>query len=123
MLEIHEKIDITGYEDAAEQINADSVHIVESFNGTEKNGYGIYSISEDNVVIYDYKSEELAITDGIIRAILFKGMLGGKNRCEFELTDSEKYEEVIKLGFINKNAKSINDISDFMSNCKKCKEL
>ncbi|MGN1480806.1 hypothetical protein [Porcipelethomonas sp.] len=123
MLEIHEKTDIAGYEHAVEKINVDSIHIVESFNGKEKNGYGIYSVNEDNVIIYDYKSNELDITDGIIRTILFKGMLGGKNRCEFELTDNEKYDDMIKLGFINKNVKCINDISDFMSNCKKCKEL
>ncbi len=123
MLEIHEKTDISGYEKDLIGIDSDRIHIVESFNGKLKNGYGIYSVNEDNVTVYDYQSDELSVTDDIIKTILFKCLLGGMNRCDFDLRDSEKYTDVMRLGFISKNEKSIDDISYFMSNCKKCKEL
>ena len=66
MLEIHEKTDISGYEKDLIGIDSDRIHIVESFNGKLKNGYGIYSVNEDNVTVYDYQSDELSVTDDII---------------------------------------------------------
>ncbi len=122
MLEIHERTDTNGYEKAIATIQNENIHIVESMNGSEVNGYGIYSFDENGLRIYDFSSSELEITDGIIRTILFKGMLGGLNRCDFSVRDSEKNAKLIKLGFIEKNDGSIEDIGVFMSQCKNCSE-
>ena len=121
MLEIHERHDTLGYENVINTILSENVKIVESKNGNETNGYGIYSIGENGIAIHDYSSPELEIVDGIIRTILFKGMLGGINSCKFLVRDAEKQEQLKKLGFISDTQKNIEDINDFMSNCKNCK--
>lgn len=120
MLEIHERHDTLGYENVINTILSENVKIVESKNGNETNGYGIYSIGENGIAIHDYSSPELEIVDGIIRTILFKGMLGGINRCDFQVRDVDKQEKLIKLGFISENLKSIENINEFMSTCKHC---
>ncbi|MBE6845412.1 MAG: hypothetical protein E7508_06845 [Ruminococcus sp.] len=121
MLEIHERQDTIGYENIVATILSENIHIVESKNGESTNGYGVYSVGENGLSIHDYESGEWDIIDGIIRTILFKGMLGGINRCEFQVRDVEKQQKLTKLGFINEESKTIEDINDFMSNCKKCK--
>ncbi len=121
MLEIHERQDTIGYENIISTILTENIKIVESKNGDEINGYGIYSVGENGLAIHYYDSEDWDIIDGIIRTILFKGLLGGINRCDFCVRDLEKQEKLIKLGFIKEDAKSIEDINDFMSSCKNCK--
>lgn len=121
MLEIHERQDTNGYENVVATILTENIHIVESINNGAVNGYGIYSVGDNGLAIHDYESSEWEIIDGIIRAILFKGMLGGINRCDFQVRDVEKQNKLIKLGFIKDDLKQIEDINDFMSNCKKCK--
>lgn len=121
MLEIHERQDTNGYENVVATILSENIHIVESINNGAVNGYGIYSVGDNGLAIHDYKSDEWEIIDGIIRAILFKGMLGGINRCDFQVRDVEKQNKLIKLGFIKDDLKQIEDINDFMSNCKNCK--
>lgn len=123
MLEIHEKKDTVGYEEIVGNIDCKYLHIVESINGQEINGYGIYSVDENGITIYDFNSSDMNITDGIIRTILFKAMLSGINECKFEINNENKLHVMVSLGFIKENVKYISDISDFMVNCKKCKEL
>lgn len=124
MLEIHERHDTNGYETIVGQITSGTVHIVESLDKGNVNGYGVYTADavDDTqvIVIYDYSGEEWDIIDGVIRTILFKGMLGGINKCEFRITDSEKKAKLIKLGFITEDRLSVDDINDFMSGCKSC---
>jgi len=121
MLEIHERQDTLGYENIISNILSENLHIVESKNGEATNGYGIYSVDENGLTIHDYQSDEWEIIDGIIRTILFKGLLGGINRCDFQVRDLEKQTKLIKLGFIKEDLKQIEDINEFMSNCKNCK--
>lgn len=123
MLEIHEKTDTQGYENIISGIQDENIHIVESLNGKEVNGYGVYSFDENGLNIYDFNSDEQEITDGIIRTILFKGMIGGLNSCNFKISDKEKYEKLIRLGFIKDNVNSIDSIGEFMGGCKNCSEL
>ncbi|MGN0613806.1 MAG: hypothetical protein ACI4JB_07885 [Porcipelethomonas sp.] len=122
MLEIHERTDITGYENIVSGIESDCIHIVESINGSEVNGYGVYSVGEEGIAVHDFSSEEWEITDGIIRTILFKGMLGGINRCDFAVPDSEKQQKLLRLGFIKDDTTSIEDINSFMCSCQNCKQ-
>ncbi len=121
MLEIHERQDTVGYENVVSTILSENIHIVESMNGDSKNGYGIYSVGENGLAIHEFESDEWEIIDGIVRTVLFKGMLAGINRCEFQVRDVEKQKKLIKLGFIKEDNKIIEDINDFMSNCKNCK--
>ena len=121
MLEIHERQDTIGYESVVNGIQSEGLHIVESINGSEINGYGVYSLNEGELAVHDYSSNDWAIVDGIVRTILFKGMLGGINSCKFLVRDAEKQEQLKKLGFISDTQKNIEDINDFMSNCKNCK--
>ena len=123
MLEIHEKKNTDGYENIIQNIDCQYLHIVESINGDSVNGYGIYSVDENGVTIYDFDSSDMNVTDGIIRTILFKAMLSGINECIFEIKDENKIHNLTKLGFVMEHEQYINDISNFMINCKKCKEL
>lgn len=122
MLEIHEKSGTEGYESVVDGIGEGNIHIVESLNGSEVNGYGVYSTNDEEISVYDFSSDEWDITDGIIRTILFKGMLGGINRCDFKIYDNDKMQKLIKLGFISEDRLVIEDINDFMSGCKNCEK-
>ncbi len=123
MLEIHEKKSTDGYEKILSLINEENIKIIESFSSGIVDGYGIYSVVKDKITIHDYDGSDLNVIDGIIRTILFKGQFKGINCCEFRLCDNKKYDKLSILKFINDSEKVINDISDFMNNCKKCKEL
>lgn len=123
MLEIHEKKSNDGYEKILSQIENENVKILESFSSGIVDGYGIYAVENGAVVVYDYDGSDLNIIDGIIRTILFKGQFKNINECRFALINSEKYEKLGMLKFISDSDKTIHDISDFMSNCKKCKEI
>lgn len=123
MLEIHEKKSFEGYEKIISQINAEKIKVIESFSSDIVDGYGIYSVSREKITVYDYDGSDMNIIDGIIRTILFKGQFKGINVCEFALLDNSKYDRLKALKFINDSDKIIHDIADFMSNCKKCKEL
>ena len=118
MLEIHEKKNTDGYENIIQNIDCQYLHIVESINGDS-----VYSVDENGVTIYDFDSSDMNVTDGIIRTILFKAMLSGINECIFEIKDENKIHNLTKLGFVMEHEQCINDISNFMINCKKCKEL
>ena len=126
MLEIHERNDTNGYEAVVGSITNGTVHIVESLNKGDVNGYGVYTTDgtadAQHIVIYDYSGEEWDIIDGVIRTILFKGMLGGINKCDFRISDNDKMAKLTKLGFITADRLSIDDINDFMSGCKSCKK-
>ena len=123
MLEIHERTDTQGYEKIISGIQDDNIHIVESINGKEVNGYGVYSFNENGLNIYDFNSDEREITDGIIRTILFKGLLGGLNSCNFSIADKEKHEKLISLGFIKADVNLIDNIGEFMGGCQNCGEF
>ena len=124
MLEIHERHDTNGYTAIVSQITSGTVHIVESLDKGAVNGYGVYTVDllgeAQEIVIYDYSGEEWDIIDGVIRTILFKGMLGGINKCDFRISDNDKMAKLTKLGFITADRLSIDDINDFMSGCKSC---
>lgn len=122
MLEIHERKDTKGYENIVNAIESEFVHVVESINGDKVDGYGVYSIDEKGLRIYDFGSSCSEITDGVIRTILFKGMLGGLNRCEFCVSDEEKSRKLRTLGFLNGENTAIDDINAFMSSCPNCKK-
>ena len=111
MLEIHEKKNTDGYENIIQNIDCQYLHIVESINGDSVNGYGIYSVDENGVTIYDFDSSDM------------NAMLSGINECIFEIKDENKIHNLTKLGFVMEHEQCINDISNFMINCKKCKEL
>lgn len=123
MLEIHEKKSFEGYEKQLELIKKDNVKIIESYSSGIVDGYGIYLVESDEIVIYDYDGDDIAVIDGIIRTILFKAQFKGINKCRFGLIEDEKYEKLEKLRFVNDEVKVIEDIANFMDNCKKCKEL
>lgn len=123
MLEIHEKKEHDGYEKIISDIKAENVKIIESFTSGVVDGYGIYTASAGKITVYDYDGSDMNIIDGIIRTILFKGQFKGINECEFALKDEKKYNKLISLRFISETDKTIHDISYFMNNCKKCKEI
>lgn len=123
MLEIHVKKDTEGYENIIAKINTEKVKIIESFSSGIVDGYGVYSVSDGKITVFDYDGSDLNVIDGIIRTILFKGQFKGINECEFALVDAEKYDKLSKLKFVSDSDKTIRDISDFMNNCKKCKEI
>ncbi|MBQ7047272.1 MAG: hypothetical protein IJN85_06005 [Oscillospiraceae bacterium] len=123
MLEIHEKQSHNGYENQISLIGNENVKIIESYSSDVVDGFGIYAVDGGEIIIYDYDGADLAVIDGIIRTILFKAQFKGINSAHFRLIDNEKYDKLEKLRFISGDVKAIDDIANFMDNCKKCKEL
>lgn len=123
MLEIHEKKNTDGYEEIISNIDCEYLRIVESIDEDKVNGYGIYAVDENGLTVFDFDSADVNITDGIIRTMLFKAMIAGINECSFQIKNQDKIHILERIGFIKENKKCINDISNFMINCKKCKEL
>lgn len=123
MLEIHEKTDSAGYEDKTGEIaDKDFIHIVESYDSGKVNGYGIYTMKPEELCVYDFECSDLNVCDGIVRTVLFKGLLAGINSCTFSIHSSEKESVLKRLGFISDSCRIIEDIGDFMGSCKNCKE-
>ena len=80
-------------------------------------GYGIYYYKEDIVIIRQIKCDDLYIYDGIVRAILFLSLTKGYKKAEFYM---EEKKRVIGLGFITDENSVLDNIDDFMNNCKNC---
>lgn len=93
-------------------------NVVEAVDGEEIFGTGIYHI-KDEAIIIDFvdSKDDLYLYDGIVRAILFLGMLKGIETAEFKMKD---IKNAVKLGFVQNNYNLLCPISEFMSKCKSC---
>ena len=122
MLQILKKDGVNGYEDVLSdlQLNGNpSVKISEAVNGDEINGFGVYELRPDALVIYMISDRgDLMLADGLLRSILFLAALKGVEKAVFERGS----EDVAKKLGILKHGKVLEPVSDVFSGCEGCKE-
>lgn len=124
MLEIKECKDILRYSDIINDLLDDYalVSVAEAYDGERVSGFGVYSYEKDAVVIHRVEyGDDLYLADGIVRTILFKAMMNGIDRGVFAANESNDIL-TSKLKYIKDKGRIINSITDFMDNCKNCKE-
>lgn len=123
MLEIKEKFSTDGYERIIESAPDSCIHITEAFDGNTVTGFIAYSYESDKTVIHDYDDGgDLYLCDGLVRSVLFKSCLKGIDTAVFQLNDESKYINLVKLRFVQNDSRTLDNLDDFMNNCKKCKE-
>lgn len=120
MLEIHSG-NIKRYsKNIIEHNITDDAKVVEAFDEKEEViGHAIYVEKEDIIEIYEVDcNPDLYLYDGIVRTILFKGMLKGINKAEYNLKDMTK---IYKLRLSDKDSNKLSSIESIMNSCKNCK--
>lgn len=121
MLEIHQNENTEKYTDYLDKLNISGTHmkVVEAHDRNRVTGFCIFSYAEDAVTLYvaEY-GEDLYLCDGLVRAVLFKASLLGIDRAEFAFAD---LADVRKLGFLEKDSRTLLSIQSIMGGCKSCK--
>ena len=123
MLEILETNDFDRYYGITAIIRGD-YHLSELKEGDKVKGFIAYDYHPEEVVIYavDAENHDYNYLDGLVRSVLFKAELKGIEKAVFCEYNSTVWERLELLGFVKNDQKSIENISEFMENCKKCKE-
>lgn len=120
MLQIIKKDGNDGYEEILSELKLDgnpNVRVSEAVNGDEINGFGIYELRPDAIVIYkiaDFGDPMLA--DGILRSILFLAAVKGVEKAIFEQGNEDCAK---KLGIL-KDGSILEPISDVFGGCEGC---
>ena len=88
MLQILKKDGNDGYEDILNDLGlcgADGIKISEAVNDGRVDGFGIYSITPEQLTVYKIScGSDLMLADGLIRSILFLAALKGVEKAVFE---------------------------------------
>ena len=126
MLRILETSDISRYSEILENISVseyDELHISEAKENDGVKGYIIYSYQPEQVTIYDIDDgHDLNYCDGLVRSVLFKAELKGIEKAVFLVDNPDMLKRLALLRFVQNDEKTIENITDIMENCKKCKE-
>lgn len=121
MLEIQEKFDTAGYEHIIEKAGANNVHITEALDRGESVGFIAYAYEAEQTVVYDYDDGgDLMLCDGLVRSVMFKSVLKGIEAMIFELSDKEKFTNLVKLKFLTAGSNICNELDSFMNACESC---
>ena len=126
MLRILETNDISNYSAILEKLSIPEYadfHISEAKENDGVKGYIIYSYSPEQVTIYDIDDgHDYNYCDGLVRSVLFKAELKGIEKAIFLVENPEMWKRLALLRFVQNDKNVIENISDIMENCKKCKE-
>ncbi|MBR1592712.1 MAG: hypothetical protein IJ666_06865 [Ruminococcus sp.] len=121
MLEIQEKLDISGYESLVEKAGIKNLHITEALSGNDITGFIAYAYDIDQTIVYDYDDGgDIMLCDGLVRSVMFKSVLKGIESMEFLLENHEKYINLIRLKFLAENENICENLSGFMNSCQDC---
>ena len=102
MLEIQEKFDVSGYENLVARAGVKNLHITEALDRGNVSGFIAYAYDAEKTIVYDYSdSGDIMLCDGLVRSVMFKSVLKGIETMEFILGEENKYENLIKLKFLN----------------------
>ena len=122
MLQILECRDFTPYKKQLDMLDGfdGELHIVESVGDNSVDGFAIYAVNPQRVTFYFAEAgDDLGLFDGIIRAVIFKAVIASVDMAFFERTvDGER---LMRLGFIQNDGRELNNLADFMNNCKNCR--
>lgn len=123
MLEIRETELRDGYEEIVARAGKDDLRITEAFCGDRVTGFIAYRCGNDKTVIYDYDDGgDLQLCDGLVRSVLLKSCLRSIDTAVFSFSDESKYSQLVKLGFVQNDCKTMENLTEFMNSCEKCGE-
>ncbi len=124
MLKILEQQDTAPYRQILDGIGTPyRLYLTEAMDGDQVTGYIIYAYEPDAVVVHVVDDGgDLMLCDGLVRSVLFKGMLRGLNRGVFRLTDGAMMAKMQTLRFVKNDGNALENIAEIMDNCKSCRE-
>ncbi len=124
MLKILEQTNHEPYRAVLDAIRSEyPLYLTEAMEGEQVTGYIVYAYESDAVAVHAIQDGgDLMLCDGLVRSVLFKGLLRGLNRGVFRLQDTAMMERMEKLRFVKNNQNTLDDIAEIMDNCKSCKE-
>lgn len=124
MLKILEQQNTAPYQHILDGINTPyKLYLTEAMDGEQVTGYIIYAYEPDAVAVHVVDDGgDLMLCDGLVRSVLFKGMLRGLNRGVFHLTDEAMMVKMRTLRFVKNDGNIVENIVEIMDNCKSCRE-
>ncbi len=123
MLKIIEQKDKNAYAALRAQLPAHVLlHITEAVEDSGAvSGYIAYAYEPEQVVIYAVEDGgDPDACDGLVRSVLFKAELRGLERAVFAMDEPSAH--LRQLGFVRNDEKTLENITEIMEGCKKCKE-
>ena len=127
MLRILEQKNFDAYQQMIQNLNISAefpLHLTEALDDENQvKGYILYAYQPEAVFIYALDDgHDWNYCDGLVRSGLFKAQLRGLEKAIFQISDSAMQERLVKLGFVKNSQNILENISEVMENCKKCKE-
>lgn len=124
MLKILEQQNTAPYQEILDGIGTPyRLYLTEAMDGDQVTGYIIYAYEPDAVAVHVVNDGgDLMLCDGLVRSVLFKGMLRGLNKGVFRLTDEAMLTKMRTLRFVKNDENTLGNIAEIMDNCKSCRE-
>ncbi len=124
MLKIVEQKELSGYAALLESLDAPEgtkLYLTEALDGETVIGHIVYAYEPERVAVYAVDDGgDLYLCDGLVRSVLFKGMLRGLDAAVFHVQDAAMMEKMQKLRFVKNDKNTLDCISEIMDNCKNC---
>ena len=99
------------------------LYLTEAMDGEQVTGYIVYAYEPDAVAVHAVDDGgDLMLCDGLVRSVLFKGLLRGLNKGVFRLQDTAMLDKMRTLRFVNNGQNTLENIAEIMDNCKSCRE-
>ncbi len=124
MLKILEQTNHEPYRALLDTIRSEyPLYLTEAMDGEQVTGYIVYAYEPDAVAVHAVDDGgDLMLCDGLVRSVLFKGLLRGLNRGVFRLQDTAMLDKMRTLRFVNNEQNTLENIAEIMDNCKSCRE-
>lgn len=124
MLKILEQTNHEPYRALLDAIRSESpLYLTEAMDGEQVTGYIVYAYEPDAVAVHAVDDGgDLMLCDGLVRSVLFKGLLRGLNKGVFRLQDTAMLDKMRTLRFVNNGQNTLENIAEIMDNCKSCRE-
>ncbi len=99
------------------------LYLTEAMDGEQVTGYIVYAYEPDAVAVHAVDDGgDLMLCDGLVRSVLFKGLLRGLNKGVFRLQNTAMLDKMRTLRFVNNEQNVLENIAEIMDNCKSCRE-
>ncbi len=127
MLRILEQKNLDSYQEIISRLplpEFTQLHLTEALDDDDAvKGWILYAYQPEQILIYALNDgNDWNYCDGLVRSVLFKAQLRGLEKAVFEISQPEIMARIAKLGFVKNNQNSLENISEVMESCKKCKE-
>lgn len=104
---------------AALDIEPEKACVSESRDSGRINGFGIYEMTADSVILHKISPEnDLVLFDGIARSIMFLAVLKGIEKAVFK---ASTMDNAGKLRFVKDESGVLEPISEIFNGCDDCR--